>query len=334
MYLLQLFHQSDPAQPVAAHLAVDGLIRIGRDPAADWVVPDPDCEISRTHLELACRDGTLTMTPLGTNGVFDAAGERLVHGKPRPLAPGDTIGFGRYRMKVETAPATEGNVRRPDRTILAAPFGSDLDIPVAWPDPAPSAAETGDALLDAFCRGADLDISTFAGADPAEILERAGQIYRQAVLGFADLTRARSEIKADHGLERTTIGPDRNNPFRWAPPRRLAVDLLLGEAGFMAGPDAIRAAGINIKKHMMATLEGFESCVNAIVSVTDPATIEQRATAQRTLLQNHGSACWAAFKVVHADLMTPGPDGENTISKTFAVSYRAALDTFENPAGE
>ncbi len=52
MYLLKLFHQSDPIQPVAAHLAATGTIRIGRDPEADWVIPDPDFEVSRTHVEL------------------------------------------------------------------------------------------------------------------------------------------------------------------------------------------------------------------------------------------------------------------------------------------
>ena len=34
MYLLRLFHESEPAQPVAAHMLREGTTLIGRDPMA------------------------------------------------------------------------------------------------------------------------------------------------------------------------------------------------------------------------------------------------------------------------------------------------------------
>ncbi len=334
MYLLKLFHQSEPGQPLAAQLAAGGRIRVGRDPGSDWVIPDPDCEVSRTHLELVCADGRLTMTPLGTNGVFDAAGERMPDGEERPLQPGETIGFGKYRIRVETAPAARGGARYLERTLLAAPLGTDMEVPEAWPERTLHPGNGGDMLLDAFCRGADLDISSLSAADAAVVLERAGAIYRQTVLGLADLMRARASIKADHGLERTTIGPAHNNPFKWAPSRRLAADLLLQEAGLMAGPDAIRASIADLKKHMMATLAGFEAAVGAILDATDPATIELRASAQKSLLRGRHAACWDELKTVHDTFANGGQADGGPIARTFAEAYERTLSLLEEAGGD
>lgn len=326
MYLLKLFHQLDPAQPVAAHIAATGAIRIGRDPTADWVIPDPDCEVSRVHLELDCAGETLMMTPLGTNGVFDEAGTRLEHGIPRPLALGDAIGFGRYRMTVEMAPASEGGQRRPDRTILAAPFGTDLDVPVAWPEARLPPQSGDDTLLEAFCRGADLEISSLSSTDPAAVMERVGEIYRQAVLGLNDLMRARADIKSEQGLERTRIGAEDNNPFKWSPSRRLATDLLLGETGLMNGPDAIRASVADLKKHMIASLDGFEAALAMVMETLEPGTIECGAATRRRLLTNAGASAWSEYRELHARLVSRDADGHAAVDRAFAAAYRQSQE--------
>jgi predicted component of type VI protein secretion system len=324
MYLLKLFHQSDPTQPVAAHLAGAGAIRIGRDPQADWVIPDPECEVSRVHVELSCAPNSLIMTPLGTNGVFDEAGARLAHGIPRPLAPGEAIGFGRYRMTVEAAPLAREGQCRPDRTILAAPFGEDLLVPAVWPGSRVAPQETGDGLLEAFCRGADLEISALSGADPALLLERAGQIYRQTLLGLGDLMQARAGLKADQGLERTTIGAENNNPFKWSPSRRLATDLLLGEIGLMPGPEAIRESVTDLKKHMIATLDGFEAALALVLRTVEPDGIERGAAARRKLLSSTAAGAWNEFRERHAGLTGKDAAGRTAVDRAFADAYRAS----------
>ena len=70
--------RANEVQPIDARLLRDGLLRIGRDSAADWSIADPDCELSRAHCELAVADGALTLRALGANGVFDdRTGERF-----------------------------------------------------------------------------------------------------------------------------------------------------------------------------------------------------------------------------------------------------------------
>jgi predicted component of type VI protein secretion system len=324
MFVLKLFHQTEPDRPIAAHMATDGLLRVGRDPGADWVVADPHCEVSRTHFELHCEGQLLTVTPVGTNGVSMTAGQPLAHGEARPLVAGDAIHFGKFRMTVEAAPVA--SAAPADHTILAAPFGSDLEVPAAWPDPLPRAqADSGESLLDAFCRGADLDVSAFSGEDPARAMERAGEIYRQMVLGLGDLMTARSAVKRDHRLNHTTIGAEDNNPFKWAPSRRLASDLLLRqEDGFLAGPDAIHASFTDVKKHMLGTLAGFRAAIDAVIGAIRPAQIEARVRTQKSMLQTQSAACWSEF--VRAQNMLASDWARNSspeISDAFIAAYEA-----------
>lgn len=327
MYLLKLYHQSAPDLPVAAHVAMEGRTRVGRDPAAEWVVPDPDREVSRTHFELTCAGGALYVTPLGTNGVFTDADGQLAHGEAKTLGAGDAISFGPYKMIVEAA-TNDQDVEPVDRTILAAPFGNALSVPTSWPEaPLPDSGTIGDALLDAFCRGADLDVSTLSGEDAADLLFRAGEIYRQMVLGLADLVSARSTIKQDHRLKRTTISAEDNNPFKWAPSRRLASDLLLRQnAGFLGGPEAAHASFADIKSHMLATLAGYRAVIEAALDAVQPATIEARVKGQKSLLQSQGTACWSEFCRAHAEFRSEDSNSaDGPINRAFTIAYETCL---------
>lgn len=326
MFLLRLFHQSDPAQPIAAHMLREGITRIGRDPSSDWAIADPECEISRHHLELACGAGGLVLRPLGANGVFRGDnGERLPDGEETPMALGDAVAFGKYRMVVDSAPFGIRSGASFDRTLVfAAPFGERHEIPSDWSDPAelPPMAEEG-SLLEAFCEGAGLDVSSLSGEEPTEIMRRAGVIYRQMVLGLGDLMSERSTARSDLSLERTTIGGQDNNPFKWAPTRRLATDLLLErEAGFLAGPEAIRASFEDIKAHMLGTLAGFGAAMRAVLDLVSPGSIMRRIEGQSAFLKTRPALCWTEYEKVHRDLhdeIEQHRDGP--VNKAFLTAY-------------
>lgn len=331
MFLLRLFHQSDPVQPVGAHMLGEGITRVGRDPAADWAIPDPECEISRHHLELECREGALVLRPLGANGVFrdDESGERLPDGEEFPVGLGDAVLFGKYRMVVDTVPfATQAGASFDRTMVFAAPFGENREIPSEWADAEDLPPIDGDgSLLEAFCEGAKLDVSALSGAEPTEIMRRAGAIYRQMVLGLGDLTSQRSTAKADLQLDRTTIGAQDNNPFKWAPTRRLATDLLLGqEAGFLAGPDAIRASFQEIRKHMLGTLSGFGAAMRAALDLVSPAAIARRAEGHSGFLKSRPAICWAEYEKAHNELETRMLEGrEDEVNRAFAEAYHKEM---------
>lgn len=334
MYLLRLFHQSDPAQPVAAHMLREGKTRVGRDPGADWAIPDPDCEISRHHLEIHCHAGAVLLHPLGANGVF-RDGARLPDGAPAPLALGDEVTFGKYRLAVDQVPFAARSGASFERTaVFAAPFGDNREIPTEWSDsdPLPPGDDEG-SLLEAFCEGAKLDVSALSGESQPEIMRRAGAIYRQMVLGLADLVAERSAAKAALSMDRTTIGAQDNNPIKWAPNRRLATDLLLGQdSAFLSGPEAIKASFEDVKAHMFATVRGFESAVQAALDALSPGAVADRVDGQSAFLKGRAALCWVEFEKTHAELRrTVEERGEGPLDQAFVAAYERALGEAARP---
>jgi len=327
MFLLRLFHQSDLAQPVAAHMLREGITRIGRDPASDWAIPDPECEISRHHLELVCEEGGLVLRPLGANGVFrGGTDERLPDHEDVPVTLGDAVDFGKYRMVIDTVPFATQSGASFDRTmVFAAPFGDRREVPTDWADAEalPEYADDG-SLLEAFCEGAKLDVSALSGEEPAEIMRRAGAIYRQMVLGLGDLMNERSSAKADLSLDRTTIGAEDNNPFKWAPTRRLATDLLLGkEAGFLSGPEAIRASFEDVKQHMLGTLAGFGAAMRAVLDFVSPATVGRRIEGRSAFLKSRPALSWEEFEKAHGEVAAQVIEQrDGPVNHAYLAAYR------------
>jgi predicted component of type VI protein secretion system len=47
MFICRLFHRDRPFEQIEARLLADGAITVGRDPNADWPLPDPEATLSR-----------------------------------------------------------------------------------------------------------------------------------------------------------------------------------------------------------------------------------------------------------------------------------------------
>jgi predicted component of type VI protein secretion system len=329
MYLLKLFHQADPLHPIDARISREGVTRVGRDPGSDWVIADEECEISRTHLELHLRSGRLLLRPLGTNGVFSGQEqEKLPESVEVPLAVGDRFRFGKYSILVDASPYADGGREGAARTmIMAAPFGEKVSVPSEWADASDEWQASGDgSLLEAFCEGAKLDASVFSSDDPADVMRRAGAVYRQMVLGLADLMSERSSAKAQYRMDRTTIGAQNNNPFKWAPTQRLAIDLLTKkDCGFLAGAAAIRASFEDLKKHLISTVAGFRASLQAFIDATDPDAV-QRNLRKDSLFQSRDAACWNAYRDLHEGLARQiAEDEDGPLNQAFLRGYDQTL---------
>lgn len=332
MYVFRLFEQSDPLHPVDARMIRDGVLRLGRDPSSDWVLVDPDCEISRTHCEFHAGPAGLSVVSLGANGIIDeATDQRLPGDTPVRLAPPQTLRLGRYRLVAERAADGELDAAAANSTmVFQAPLGDSIEVPNDWADaPAsfPVAMHEG-SLLEAFCEGAGLDASVFSTEEPTEIMRRAGAVYRQMVLGVGDLMAERDRARAQFRLARTTIGGANNNPFKWAPTQRLAIDLLLASEGsFLAGPAALKASFRDVKKHLVATFSGLRASIRAAVDQFDPAEVEEAARKRGGLLKNRGAAAWEEACERHAELKRQIDEADDgLLNRVFVDAYGQAAN--------
>ncbi|SOB87665.1 FHA domain protein [Sphingomonas guangdongensis] len=315
-------------QPIDARLLREGTIKIGRDSAADWSIPDPDYELSRAHCELSIVDGGLSLRALGTNGVFDAgSGERFPDALATPVAVPSTLRFGRFRLRANHAPHGDAPADMARTMVLTPPLGRSAAVPSDWSDapPAPPPSTTAGTLLDAFCEGAGLDASLLASEEPAEVMRRAGAVYRQMVLGIGDLMTERDRARSQYDLARTTIGGADNNPFKWAPTQRLAVDLLLaGSSTFLSGPAALQASFRDIKRHLIATFAGLQGSLRAAISTFEPADLDKAAAARASLLKSKVAAQAEEVAARHADLTRQLEGEPGSLDRAFTAAYDRA----------
>ena len=327
MYMLQLFDASDEERPIDARLMRDGILTIGRDSAADWPIADPDCELSRAHCELGVSNNALTMCALGSNGVFDdVTGARFPHSEVVAIPLPATLRFGRFRLRAFCAPSQEDGKDLTRTLVMTPPLGSSSDIPDDWLDAEALPPAPHGSLLDAFCEGAGLDASLLSSEDPAEVMRRAGAVYRQMVLGIGDLMTERNRARGHYKLSRTTIGGRNNNPFKWAPTQRLAIDLLLaGSKSFLAGPEALQASFRDIKRHLIATFAGLQSSLRAAVGSFDPSAIDVAIAGKTSLLKSRAALQWDEVTNRHADLAQQLSDAASgSLERAFITAYDEA----------
>jgi predicted component of type VI protein secretion system len=332
MFRFTIFEGVEEIHPVDARLHADGVLRIGRDPCADWVLADPSREISRWHCEFEIRDGALYLRCMGANGVFDENGARLPADEDIAVSLPSSLRLGPYRLMADHAPQAQAGAKGAGATMILAPLASiSVNVPTDWQESSKSAGEDGGSLLDAFCDGAGLNASAFAADDPADILRQAGAVYRQMLLGIADLMGEREQMRQRFALAHTTIGGADNNPFKWAPSQRLAVDLLRPpRPGFLAGSVALASSLRDIKKHLIATFSGFRHALEAVAGTFNPVAIDTAIQGQGSLLKSRAAVHCEEVARRHADLAGElAGQMEGALGIAFLDGYHAAASELE-----
>ena len=142
------------AVPPETRTASGGEYTIGRGPDNDWVLPDPDRHLSKSHCVLRSRTGGWHLFDLSANGTFlNGESAPIGVGASRPVTTGDRLMFGSYEIEVAVVadPFLHGPRARPALQPGAAP---DLP-PLPEEDsqsgfPGPTQDDHGPAISTAF----------------------------------------------------------------------------------------------------------------------------------------------------------------------------------------
>jgi type VI secretion system protein len=172
----------------------NGTLSIGRAPGNDWVLPDPDRHLSKTHCMIVGASGHYVLTDVSTNGVFiNGASERVPRNGQVELTDGDEIRLGDYTITLNEgaaapvaghAPLAAGGVPRGDPLaepddltpdpLAEDPFGAPPPAgfvhPITAPPPAVLRPSDPFDLADEANRSPlhDPEADFFRGVTPAE----------------------------------------------------------------------------------------------------------------------------------------------------------------------
>lgn len=82
-------------------IAPGGNLSLGRGPANDVVLPDPDRLLSKSHCVIEDHNGNVVVVDFSTNGTFLNYGKTPLGRTPTPLNHGDVLSLGGYELLVE-----------------------------------------------------------------------------------------------------------------------------------------------------------------------------------------------------------------------------------------
>lgn len=289
--------------------------RIGRHTSNDWVLRDPDRFVSGRHAEIEHRGGTWLLRDTSTNGTFvNDADEALGPDRTHPLTNGDRFRIGEYEIEVEIsggndflpqdqAPVSDADLdasfevknfistgrREREAKSPARPRAEaapQRTVPPAAHPPAAAGAMQSPRSQDqeqwpglsAFCKGAGIDPLALPAEVRGTALAQAGQLLREALVGFSELARTRADFASEFGISSGARRRDATGAFaRIAAVEQILEQLLAGRgAGDGRAIDEVRAQFARARQHESAMTAALREALAAVFEKLNPEALEEQ----------------------------------------------------------
>lgn len=211
---------------------------------------------------------------------------------------------------------------------------------VPAPAPAPVTAHPvrpgeADPLWAAFCDGAGIGLTPPGGLNP-ELMRVIGQMLRRSVDGTLQLVTARATTKVELHAQVTMIQPRNNNPLKFSPDGRMALEQLLQPPlrGFLPGPAAIDQAMDDLVGHTVGTMAGMRAALDGVLARFAPDQLEAKLTRQSvfdSVLPMHRRArLWELYLQHFQSVSDDAKDDFHSLfGKAFLNAYEEQLDRLD-----
>jgi type VI secretion system FHA domain protein len=256
----------------------------------------------------------------------NAYGQAVVQAPVRALATSPAP-----RKAPNTDPDDDSLARRVERLANAA----KREMLQAKPNGASNAngAQLFDVStgLQVFCRGAGIDADRLPPDAQTRLLHLAGQLFREALTGFRDLDRSRSESRNRYRIENPPTDPDDPRPsLSKSTVEELLLGLLLShESRRLDAVQWLRESVTEAKTHELATQQATRAAFVEFLDRLDPAELEARfeRAARRGKARSADKAqYWELFTTFYRNLIEmPADHLPHTFVEAFAAAYREYL---------
>ncbi len=240
-----------------------------------------------------------------------------VHAEPASDGGGTPWHMMTRPLKVEGLKA-EAAARPPARAQNPVLFEGDHDIG-----------------LTAFCRGAGIDPHTIAAEARAAVLQLAGQLLRESVLGLMDLDQGRNEFHNRFRIaQRASEGPE--SPLNFSHGVDEALVRLLTTSSTRAGSvEAVRQNFRELKAQNVAVLTATRAAFEEFLGRVNPAELAdrfERATKRGVFGSQNKAKYWDLYSEMFAGLVQRPADGfPHSFTETFAKAFEAKLRALVPP---
>ncbi|HEY4748402.1 MAG TPA: type VI secretion system-associated FHA domain protein TagH [Steroidobacteraceae bacterium] len=185
--------------------------------------------------------------------------------------------------------------------------------------------------LDAFCRGAGIEPERLPAEAQGRLLHLAGRLFREALVGFRELGRSRSETRNRYRIESPPQEPDDPRPsLADSMVEELLIALFVQHEGRrLDSVQWLREAVLEAKLHETATAQATRAAFVEFLDRLDPAELEARfeRAARRGKARSADKAqYWDLFTTFYRNLIEmPADHLPHTFVEAFAAAYREVL---------
>ena len=184
--------------------------------------------------------------------------------------------------------------------------------------------------LQAFARGAGIDPDKLPADAQTRMLHLAGQLFREALVGFKELERARHEVRNRFRIEIQADADDPRPSLARLTVDELTVELLQQhETRQLDAVHWLREAVAEAKTHENASSQAMRAAFVEFLDRLDPAELEARfeRAARRGKARSADKAqYWDLFTTFYRNLIEmPADHLPHTFVEAFATAYREYL---------
>ncbi|MFL4472363.1 type VI secretion system-associated FHA domain protein TagH [Tateyamaria armeniaca] len=161
---------------------------------------------------------------------------------------------------------------------------------------------------------------------------RLGSVLRIAIEGLREILMTRESIKSEFRIEKTMLQLGGNNPLKFSisPEQAIEAMVLPTPRGYLEATEAAQQALKDIKAHEVAMLTGMEAALKGILKKLDPAVLEEKISADKSLsgmLKSRKARYWEIYESMYTEISDQAEnDFQELFAKEFARAYQEQLD--------
>jgi predicted component of type VI protein secretion system len=132
--------------------------------------------------------------------------------------------------------------------------------------------------LVSFCKGAGIDPLALPAEVRGTALAQAGQLLREALVGFSELARVRADFAAEFGISSGARHRDATGAFaRIEAIEQILEQMLTGQGpGDIRAVDAVRKHFARARQHDIALTGALREALAAVLEKLNPESLEEQ----------------------------------------------------------
>ena len=159
-----------------------------------------------------------------------------------------------------------------------------------------------------------------------ELMMELGKALRVALRELGDLLAARSTVKGEFSLERTTLGASHNNPLKTFPgSKTLDIDQVMKifftrQQGFVPPDEAVKEGFSDIKNHQFAMMAAMQAALKTVLRQFNPSSFETDIGKQTTRAKARN---WDVYQELYREIARQADDDfQEWFGRHFARAYK------------